>query len=266
MRVSSQTSSAIVAIHGTASTGGQWQSLSEAMAPDYTVLRPDLPGYGLALANGIQAHATMAAEAAHVARLSSLYSDRPVHVVGHSFGGAVALKLAMAHPEMIASLTLIEPALFHILRQQGSQDDRIAYREVQDLWRTLGSCGMKGFVDYWNGDGTWQQMKPSLQTRLNDQVQSADRNFQAALSEDWTMAACSQITCPTLIIRGTASRRPALRAGALIAEAIPSARVRDIVGAGHMAPITHADMTNQMIAAHIVGVDHCLKESPSKAA
>ncbi|MEM8975089.1 MAG: alpha/beta hydrolase [Pseudomonadota bacterium] len=266
MRFFSQSANSIVAIHGTASVGSQWQSLSEAMAPEYTVLRPDLPGYGLAFANGIRANSTMAAEASHVARLISLHSDGPIHVVGHSFGGAVALKLAMTQPDMIASLTLIEPAVFHILRAQGSQDDRNAYREIQDLWRTLGSDGMQSFVDYWNGVGTWQQLKPTLQVRLSDQVESAGRNFQAALAENWSVEACTQITCPTLVIRGRASRRPALRASVLIADAIPGARVEEIAGAGHMAPITHADVTNQMIGEHIVSIDQCTKENSSKAA
>ena len=266
MRLSSQKTNTILAIHGTASSGSQWQSLSEHLAPAYTVLHPDLPGYGLAFANGIEAHRTLAAEAAHVAQLISLYDQRPIHVVGHSFGGAIALKLAMTHPDMIASLTLIEPATFHVLRSGRSQDDRSAYREVGDLWRTLGSDGMRGFVDYWNGAGTWQQMKPSLQARLNDQFEAADRNFQAALSEDWDVEACNQITCPTLVIRGTASKRPALRASTLIAEAIPGARITDISGAGHMAPITHAAMTNQMIGDHIVGVDQLLTGDASKAA
>ena len=256
----------IVAIHGSASAGSQWQSLCEAMAPRRKVICPDLPGYGLSRMQGVEAHESLDADAANVARLIALPTLGPIHLVGHSFGGAVVLKLAMAHAKQIASLTLIEPAAFHILQAQTSRGDRDAYREIGALWGKLKSDGMATFVDYWNGVGAWQHMKPSVQARLKDQVMSVDRNFQAVLSEDWTLDACRQIVCPTLIIRGAQSQRPATRTSALLAEAIPGAKLHDIAGAGHMVPLTHANVTNHLTGDHISSTDLHLAQNQIKAA
>ena len=91
----------IMAIHGSASSEKQWQSLAGKLHGLAHFIAPDLPGYGTAAKDA-------------TARLAAL--DRAVagrtaclHLVAHSFGGAVALKFAHARPERIASLTLYDP-------------------------------------------------------------------------------------------------------------------------------------------------------------
>src|SRR6185503_3141479 len=54
-------------------------------------------------------------EAALVRALLDRY-DGPAHLVGHSYGGAVALNVAHSRGAMLRSLTLIEPVAFHLLR------------------------------------------------------------------------------------------------------------------------------------------------------
>ena len=48
-------------------------------------------------------------------------SDGQVHLVGHSYGGGVALRAAVERPDRIASLTLYEPSAFHLLRAMGAR-------------------------------------------------------------------------------------------------------------------------------------------------
>ena len=56
---------------------------------------------------------------------------------------------------------------------------------------------------------------------------------------------------PTLLLSGETSPLAARRVVAHLAEAIPGARAQTIPGAGHMAPLTHADQVNRWIADHI---------------
>jgi pimeloyl-ACP methyl ester carboxylesterase len=85
--------------------------------------------------------------------------DGPVHLVGHSYGGAVATAVALAHPERVASLTVYEPVLFHLLREVGDP----GWDEVQQVPATVRRHLDAGdpeaaachFVDYWTGAGSF---------------------------------------------------------------------------------------------------------------
>jgi lipase len=98
----------LLAIHGLTGHGQRWESLATRQLPGIAVAAPDLIGHG---------RSTWAAPwtiDANVAALAAVLEDRadgPVPVVGHSFGGAVALNLAAARPDLVASLVLLDPAI-----------------------------------------------------------------------------------------------------------------------------------------------------------
>ena len=99
---------AVLMIHGLAS---QLQTFTYAMAnllrPRYRLIMVDRPGSGYSQAAG---SATLGAQAALMSGLlRALGVDRAL-VVGHSLGGAVALALALDHPEQVAGLALLAPA------------------------------------------------------------------------------------------------------------------------------------------------------------
>ncbi len=99
----------------------------------------------------------------------------PIHLVGHSYGGAVALRFAMQQPERLRSLVLIEPVAFHLLRDESPDPaNRRLFGEVMEI----GGPGVAGprpsgdyrramarFVDYWNGEGAWLRAKPDAAGR-----------------------------------------------------------------------------------------------------
>ena len=81
----------IMAIHGSASTARQWQRFADDLRRAANVMAPDLPGYGRAAGD----------KNPRLRSLERAIAGRAVHIhlVAHSFGGAVALKLAQARPE-----------------------------------------------------------------------------------------------------------------------------------------------------------------------
>lgn len=98
----------VLAVHGLTGHGQRWQTLAREHLCDVAVLAPDLIGHG---------RSTWAAPWTidqNVAALAGLLEDAggaPVVVAGHSFGGAVALNLAAARPELVAALVLLDPAV-----------------------------------------------------------------------------------------------------------------------------------------------------------
>ena len=96
----------ILAIHGLTGHGERWQTLATRHLPEFAIVAPDLIGHGRSTS---AAPWTLDANVAALAEL--IEAERPVLVVGHSFGAAIALKLAAARPDLVASLVLLDPAV-----------------------------------------------------------------------------------------------------------------------------------------------------------
>jgi lipase len=97
----------MLAIHGLTGHGQRWQKLAGSL-PEITVAAPDLLGHGRS------SWAAPWSIDANISALATLLDDEaqaPVLVVGHSFGGAVAMHLAAARPDQVAGLLLLDPAV-----------------------------------------------------------------------------------------------------------------------------------------------------------
>lgn len=98
----------VLAIHGLTGHGQRWQTLATRHLPEFAVLAPDLIGHGR---SSWAAPWSLDANVAALADVLDSDAGAPVVVVGHSFGGAVALNLAAARPDLVASLVLLDPAI-----------------------------------------------------------------------------------------------------------------------------------------------------------
>ena len=88
----------VLMLHCSGASGGQWRSLGDTLAPRMRVLAPDLHGYGRSEGwPGDPRDFGLAHEAQAVHALLDLVAE-PVHLVAHSYGGAVALHVARLRP------------------------------------------------------------------------------------------------------------------------------------------------------------------------
>ena len=96
----------ILAVHGLTGHGRRWQTLATRHLPEFAIVAPDLIGHGRS------SWAAPWSIDANVGALAGLLdAGGPVVVVGHSFGGAVALNLAAARPDLVTALVLLDPAV-----------------------------------------------------------------------------------------------------------------------------------------------------------
>ena len=98
----------ILAVHGLTGHGRRWQTLATRHLPEFAIVAPDLIGHGR---SSWAAPWSIDANVGALAGLLDADADGPVVVVGHSFGGAVALNLAAARPDLVAALVLLDPAV-----------------------------------------------------------------------------------------------------------------------------------------------------------
>jgi pimeloyl-ACP methyl ester carboxylesterase len=222
------------------------------------VLVPDLLGYG-----GSTPWPT--GEPFHLDRdleMLQLLLDEvrePVHLVGHSYGGFLALKLAVARAAAVRSLALFEPVAFGVLGEHDADARRVldAISSHYDLAAPDGvdEAWIAQFVDWWNGAGAYA----SLASEAREAFRKAGwKIFQevASLGADTTPAdAYRPLTIPTLLLGGSRSPLPAGRVLSRLEEAMPNARRHVFEGLGHMAPVSSADVVNRAIAAHLDSAD-----------
>lgn len=251
----------VVALHSSASTGAQWKQLLDDMEGRFDVIAPDLPGYGTGSQPADGGPAGLAAAARPIIRRIETFGA-PVHLVGHSFGAAIALKIALMRPDLVKSLCLYEPACFHFLRD-GDQTDRDLYAGIADVSGALSSSvrtnspeeGMKRFIDFWNGAGAWNRMPAPTQQHLAGQAGCVMTDFARGFAEGWTPAELDRLTIPTLVMMGMDSPALAQRVAMRITDAIPGARLAMLPGLGHMAPLTAPKWVNPRIIGHVATVE-----------
>ncbi|WP_206687067.1 alpha/beta fold hydrolase [Arthrobacter bussei] len=106
-----RTRTPVLLIHGIGRSLEDWEGLYGRLAPDHRVISLDLPGFGLS--ERTEGRYSMESMARFViAGLDALGEHRPLHVVGNSLGGAVALKISALEPARVRSLVLVNSAGF----------------------------------------------------------------------------------------------------------------------------------------------------------
>lgn len=247
----------IVLLHSSACSKAQWKAAFETFRDCYHVVAPDLLEYGETGPWRGSGRLTLADEATCVKAVMSR-CDGPVHLIGHSYGGAVALRTALQHADRLASLTLIEPVAFHVL-QQGDAEDHGLFDEITKLARTVAGGVTAGsplemakrFTDYWNGQASWSRLGTDKKLAIGERMYKVVMEFHATITEPTPLAAYSRIDVPTLILCATHSPEPVRRITRILAETLPVCRHRTVQYAGHMSPMTHPTAVNAHIAEHL---------------
>ncbi|HYV70088.1 MAG TPA: alpha/beta hydrolase [Pseudolabrys sp.] len=246
----------IVLLHCTGHSGRQWAELAAALQTDFEVIAPDLCGYGGTAHWPGSGTFNLGVEADLVDALVDKLK-RPAHLVGHSFGGAVALQLALRHPNHLKSVTLIEPAAFHLLCD-GDDEDKRALRQITEIATTVASavnCGdyvgaMRRFVDYWTGDGTWDALPNPQRIALASRINKVTLDFWATLNDPTRLGDLVDVDVPALIISGGHSPFPTRRICYHLVRTLPDVKLRTFDDAGHMLPLSHFREIHPLIKAH----------------
>lgn len=241
----------IIAIHSSVSANRQWRSLTEALKDRYRVLAINLFGYGETTAWPGDAPQSLYAQAQLVLALCEELGS-PVHLVGHSFGGSVALKVAMLLGSRIGSLILLEPNPFYILRQGGRTHAFLEARALRDHVKCFGSLGdwpkvAERFADYWLGDGSWNAMPEKRRAAFAESLPPNFYEWDAVMEEETTVEEWKAIKAETLVVSDKATRLPIREIVEIFSTACPEWSYRFIAEGGHMAPLTRPDLINPIV-------------------
>ncbi len=251
----------VIALHCSGAGAGQWRQLGAALESHYNLIAPEHYGCESVGPWG-GAHAfTLVDEAALTIEIIDGAAGK-VHLVGHSYGGGVALRAAVERPDRVASLTLYEPTAFHLLKAIGAHGSA-AFAEIRAIAAQVDEGVITGdyrraansFVDYWGGRGAWAALRPSLQVGLSRWIPKAPLDFRALIHEPTPARGYADLHFPALIMRGEHAQAPTRLIAETLQALMPAADLMVIAGAGHMGPLTHAAEVNAAIAQHVAESD-----------
>ncbi len=249
----------VVLLHSSMGSKGQWRSLVERMRRGHRLIAIDLHGYGASPMPPPGQPFTLHHEVRLIESVLqvALLPGETFHLVGHSYGAAVALQLARWKPHRLHSLALYEPVAVHLLPP--GHRGRVEFEAVRDELQRCADrgealLGAQRFIDYWSGAGAFAQLPRSLQMSLAGLVPKTLFDFAAVLQEKSSVDAYRCISAPVCLFSGTTGPRPPRDVLDVLADALPQAR-RHRVDAGHMAPVTHSWLVNPVLECFIRGVD-----------
>ena len=241
----------VVLVHCSSSSHRQWRSLWELLQENHRVIAVDMLDWGGTDAWSEERETLLEDEAALIREIIK-ESDEKVHLVGHSYGGAVSYHLAVTSPERFKSLTLNEPMLGWLLDPVRDAQYYDEIRSVaENFWQkhSAGKSeeGIQHYFDYWNGAGAWQALDVDLAKYVLAGAEKNFHEFKAIFDGGVGLAQPENFPSPALLIGGADSKSPALRVLEILEDRMPDARRFLIEGATHMSPITHGDQVNPII-------------------
>lgn len=245
----------VLLLHSSMSSHRQWLGLASDLATGQHCFLPDLTGYG-GLELPTQQPWSFEAEAqALLQQLPAQLRHEPLDVVGHSYGGALALHLARCHQLQINKLVLFEPVAFHLLPQIA--DAGALWQEVRTLADALpdlpAEAAAQRFIDYWQQEGFFAALPQRMQQQLTAQVAKVTLDFQALSQEPASLEDYADaIQGKVLLLTGRSSKAPAQRIAQALAEALPQAEFVAL-DCGHMGPVTEPGLVNPLILQFLQG-------------
>jgi pimeloyl-ACP methyl ester carboxylesterase len=243
---------AVVLVHSSISGNRQWRALIDALKDRYRVLAINLYGYGETTPWPADRPQTLAAQAGLALAVCEGLAG-PVHLVGHSFGGSVALKAAAALGERAGRVVLFEPNPFYLLKQHGRTEAHAESLTMRNCIKKFGATGewpraAEAFADYWVGDGTWAAMPEKRRGAFTASLKPNFHEWDTMDHEDTNIETWQGLAAEVLVLRAVRTRRSVSEIFDLFREQCPHWSFREVGEGGHMAPLTHPEAVNPVIA------------------
>ncbi|MGK2849325.1 MAG: alpha/beta fold hydrolase, partial [Candidatus Limnocylindrales bacterium] len=227
-----------VLLHATLSSGGQLGSLARRLAERYRVVLIDRRG----TADSPMVEPGRVPVARHVADvievLDALGIDRAL-LVGHSFGGVIALRLAAEHGDRVSGVVAWEPPYLPVAPAAVRDGMATLAGDLDSAFRDGGAeSAARRFLEAVSGAGAWDRLHPRQREAIARQGAGA---LADASMSGLTADGLDAIAARTVIATGSTSEpfyRPI--ADALAERIGPAATREDLPGLAHMAPITDA--------------------------
>jgi pimeloyl-ACP methyl ester carboxylesterase len=241
----------IVLVPGSCSTGAAWRPVIANWDGQFRCITTSLLGYGRTTERRTAEDPGISHEAEMLEAVIR-QADGPVHLVGHSFGGLVALVTALRGRALLASLTIVEAPAMELLRESGEDRHYRAFSEMTESYFSDFENGnteaIAAMIDFYGGAGTYASWPPRVKSYAMETTPVNIMDWDSAFGFALSRAMLAALTVPTLVLRGGASHPAMQRANELLATTIKGASLQTIAGAAHFMIATHAGDVARAVA------------------
>ena len=219
----------VVLLHSALGDSRLWRHQIPALEGSFDVVAPDLPGWG---------ETPMPTEP--YSFVDIVVQDLPAALVGNSFGGAIALRTALAHPDRVKKLVLAGSGLpawdyTEEMREYWAAEEKAF--EADDL---DGATEIN--MEFWVKPEHRDEVRPQQRRAL--ELQSAHPEPELIWPE---LTPLSTLTMPTLVIVGDDDKDDFKKIAQHLAEEIPDADLVVVPGAGHLVGIDQPAELNALL-------------------
>ncbi|MEM6618121.1 MAG: alpha/beta fold hydrolase [Pseudomonadota bacterium] len=228
-------------IHCNLASGRAWMPLARALGDRVTVDAVDMLGQGRSrMPDRSRDYQVECAEGS----IAIMEQTGPQHLVGHSFGGCVAIRVAMTRPDLVRSLVLYEPVFFGFLADTG-HPGLAKITAGPDLYGLMDAGhwmdAAEVFLTEWGMPGDWAAMDADARQSMADKMWLIQVQRPSILDDnDWRVRAreLARLTLPVMVMHGAASSPVMADITEVIVKSAPAAQGNAMAGLGHMGPIT----------------------------
>jgi pimeloyl-ACP methyl ester carboxylesterase len=250
----------LVLVHGLAGSASNWALVAPALARTRRVLVVDLPGHGRS--EPLPAAPTLEPYADRVARAAELEGfERPAYV-GHSFGGLVALRLAVREPERVSAVVLAAAA--GIGSSTRIAERALAFvgfvqpgRRVSPYWRTVARSTVlrRVLFAHWFAADPAALSEAAVEATLRDvNLHTDTASAWRALTRDDPRSDLHLVACPSFVLWGAADNQLPLDDAYDYARRL-GAPLRVVAGCGHLLILERPDACIDAIESFLSGLE-----------
>jgi 3-oxoadipate enol-lactonase len=224
----------VVLLHSSIGDSRLWARQVDLLrSRGYDAVAPDLPGSG---------EEPMPTES--FSFVDGVAALLPSILVGNSFGGGIALRTALAHPDRVPKLMLVAAGLPD---HAWSDEVREYWRREEELFeaRDLDRATQLN-LDFWVAPEHHDFVRP--QQRRAFELQTAHAEPEVTWPE---MPPLSELTMPTLVVVGERDKPDFRQIGERIVREAPNARLEIVAGAGHLVAVERPDEFDRLLLAFL---------------
>lgn len=183
-----------------------------------------------------------------------LAQSEPVDIVGHSYGGHIALHLAHDHPDRVRRMALHEPIAWGVFQNAGPIEMQAEFRALRERFfpepPLSRETWLRKFVDYWNTPGDWDRLPEKRKTNWRDRYPKVHYEVRHLCFDPYTIDHWATVQTPTVVTVSENATVEEAAACELLSQHMGNTQLTVTPG-GHLAPITHSAQVLPILAAAI---------------
>lgn len=238
-------------LHCTLGASGAWRGVAGPLGDSLTMTGFDMRGHGKSedWDASTDYHSICTADA-------NRFLTQPMHLIGHSFGATLALRLTLERPEMVRSLTMIEPVLTSAVADtKALAEYLVSFQPIIDaIQRGDNDAAAEAFSRDWGAGVDWADLPAEMRAYMAARIGFIPAAEPAIHKDNAGMIAAGRleaVTCPVLLIKGSKSPNIITAINAALNARLPNATQVTIEEASHMAPVTHSPQVAAAIATFL---------------